>query len=71
MNYFSSLRLKKDPMPVLLERIEGIIWSKMKLALETECQSTETPNQAETFQISSRMTTRKGAGPPLELTGIF
>ena len=26
-------------MPVLLERIEDIIWSKMKLALETELQS--------------------------------
>ena len=37
MNYFSSLRLKKVPM--LLEKIEDTIRSKMKLALETEYQS--------------------------------
>ena len=33
MNYFSSLRLKKDKYAI------DIIWSKMKLALETEFQS--------------------------------
>ena len=44
MNYSSSLR------PVLSERIEDIIWSKMKLALDTEYQSTWRDMQDESDQ---------------------
>ena len=47
MKYISFHELlefsKAALMPVLLERVEDIIWSKIKLALETECQSSEDP----------------------------
>ena len=42
MNNFNSLRLKMPELHVL-ERIEDIIWSKVKLELQTEYQSSNSP----------------------------